>query len=136
MKQIVLTAFFLLSACVTQAQQIKILENIKTPDNDTTYVLQYQFKIPIPAIFSALPDKASTLGSFTPLYPGLDHLEDTNVVFKLSHEFYYTDSDTTIKSFLLTQYQNYQYGLGQLQIPTPDWIKGEYWDGTQWQCQN
>ncbi len=138
MKKILFMIAIIMINIICNAQQTKILirENEKIVNNDSTYFLSYDFYIPVPAIFSTLPDKISTLNSFMPLYPGLDHLEDGNVVFKLKHEFYYLDSDTTIKAFLTNQYSNYQYGLNNIIITVPDWIKGEYWDGSQWKCQD
>lgn len=99
-------------------------------------MLMYEFYIPVPLTLTGVPDKVSTLNSFMPLYPGLDHLDGDNIVFIFNQEFNYATTEADIKSFLLQKYDNYVLGLNALQITTPDWLNGEYWDGIQWQCQN
>lgn len=130
-------AFILLISFVAQSQTlIRILDNTKLTEDTSKYVLRYEFFIPIPGQFYGLPDKVGTLNSFMPLYPGLDRLDGNNVVFSLKDTFDFSDSDTTIKDLLNFKYTNYVYGLNNIIIITPDYMKGATWNGTTWECQN
>lgn len=135
MKKIIFILLMTLSITAKNQTLIKILDNQKLEDQ-IHYVLMYELYVPIPIQFYGLPDKVATLNSFMPLYPGLDRLDGNYVVFKLNDTLDYTATDTSIRNLLNFKYSNYVYGLNNIIITTPDYMKGEIWDGTTWQCQN
>ena len=136
MKKTFILLLMLISMTATPQALIKILDNTKLADDPTKYILRYEFYVPIPLQFFGLPDKVSTLNSFMPLYPGLDRLDGNNVVFMLHDTLDFSMSDTSIRAMLNVKYNNYKYGLNNIIITTPDYMKGEVWDGFQWNCQN
>lgn len=139
MKKILIILFVLIFGIRTNPQSqvlIKILENEKIKEDPTKYIMRYKFYIPIPIQFYGIPDKMATLNSFISLYPGLEGLEGNNVTFVLKDTFDFSMTDTSIRQVLNTKYSNYMYGLNNIIITTPDYMNGEIWDGTTWQCQN
>jgi hypothetical protein len=135
MKLLFLALFSFLAAFSDAESKIKILENSKIENSDSIEV-RFQFNVQVPPQFTSLPDKASTLNSYRALFPGLERLDGESVVFIFTERFAQTIDEATIKNYFITKYNNYANGLNAIQLPTIDWINGQVWDGTQWQCDH
>lgn len=127
--------FLLIIPFALKAQtQIRIIENIKNT-GDTTYQLRYELYIPVPAAFVSLPDKATTLQSFKALFPTIERIDGSNVVFRLNDKFNNSDSEQYIKAYIIQKRQLFQTELNSIKVNEADWLTGEVYDGVNWICE-
>jgi len=136
MKKLIFILLFL-PFMVKAQTQIKIIENVKNIVDgvaDTTYQLRYEFYIPIPPAFVSLPDKEATLQSFKALFPTIERIDGSNVVFRLNDKFNNSDSEQYIKGYMIMKRQLFENELNAIQVNEADWLTGQTFDGTNWIC--